>query len=75
MSKKGKKAVSRSPAEFFADNKSIAGFDNVRPRPPVLLVQRATVVCLENAWHPGAVTGGTARNLPSCHARRRVVLP
>lgn len=45
MSRKAKKAVSRSPAEFFADNKSIAGFDNVgrfhAAVPPLRLIQRA----------------------------------
>lgn len=31
MSKKDKNALlQKSPAEFFADNKNIAGFDNVR---------------------------------------------
>jgi hypothetical protein len=32
---KGDKALqSKSPAQFFADNKNIAGFDNVRFVPP-----------------------------------------
>jgi DNA topoisomerase VI subunit B len=35
MSKAGKKSElqQKSPAEFFAENKNIAGFDNVRPPP------------------------------------------
>lgn len=31
MSKKADILQQKSPAEFFAENKNIAGFDNVRP--------------------------------------------
>lgn len=50
MSGKGKKnknkAVLRSPAEFFADNKSIAGFDNVCHLPRCF-VRSLTPLCIQ----------------------------
>ena len=41
----------KSPAEFFAENKNIAGFDNVSLLPADLLIMQRVCMCLASLLH------------------------